>query len=79
VVLGVNEKGRTLVRAGEFEGIGSDGAPRGLLFPATTAVQGEWMVVTNLALPLTPVEGDEWEEEVTRWNLVRFKIPDVTR
>ncbi|MGK6306071.1 SMP-30/gluconolactonase/LRE family protein [Variovorax sp. DT-64] len=41
VVLGLDEKGRTLVRAGEFEGIGSDGAPRGLLFPATTAVQGD--------------------------------------
>jgi len=79
VILGVNEKGRTLVRAGEFEGIGSDGAPRGLLFPATTAVQGDWMVVTNLALPLTAAEGDEWEEQVTRWNLVRFRIPAVTR
>lgn len=79
VVLGLDEKGRTLVRAGEFEGIGSDGSPRGLLFPATTAVQGDWMVVTNLALPLTTAEGDEWEERVTRWNLVRFKIPGATR
>ncbi|SFM04625.1 SMP-30/gluconolactonase/LRE family protein [Variovorax sp. OV329] len=79
VVLGVNEKGRTVVRAGEFEGIGSDGAPRGLLFPATTAVVGDWMVVTNLALPLTAAEGDEWEEQVSRWNLVRFRIPDINR
>jgi len=79
VVLGLDEKGRTLVRAGEFEGIGNDGAPRGLLFPATTAVQGDWMVVTNLALPLTAAEGDEWEERVSRWNLVRFRIPDAMR
>ena len=79
VVLGLDEKGRTLVRAGEFEGIGSDGAPRGLLFPATTAVQGDWMVVTNLALPLTAAKGDEWEEQVTRWNLVRFRIPGAVR
>lgn len=79
VVLGLDEKGRTLVRAGEFKGIGSDGAPRGLLFPATTAVQGDWMVVTNLALPLTAAEGDEWEEQVTRWNLVRFRIPRAMR
>ncbi|KWT68550.1 hypothetical protein APY03_7057 [Variovorax sp. WDL1] len=79
VVLGLDEKGRTLVRAGEFEGIADDGAPRGLLFPATTAVQGDWMVVTNLALPLTAAEGDEWEEQVTRWNLVRFRIPGAIR
>ncbi len=33
------------------------------------------MIVTNLALPLTPVEGDEWEERVTRWNLMQFRLP----
>lgn len=79
VVLGLDEKGRTVVRAGEFEGIEGDGTPRGLLFPATTAVQGDWMMVTNLALPLTSADGDEWEEQVTRWNLVRFKIPSTPR
>ncbi len=75
VVLGVDERGLTRVRAGEFRGISRDGAPRGLLFPASTAVQGPWMVVTNLALPLTPAVGDEWEEQVGRWNLVRFRLP----
>jgi len=75
VVLGIDENGRTRVRAGEFEGIGDDGAPRGLLFPASTAVNGDWMIVTNLSLPLTAVKGDEWEEDVTRWNLVRFRLP----
>lgn len=79
VVLGLDERGRTRVRAGEFLGIGRDGAPRGLLFPAGTAVQGRWMVVANLALPLTPAVGDEWEEAVTRWNLVRFRIPAASR
>ncbi|HSI59689.1 MAG TPA: hypothetical protein VLA16_19165 [Ideonella sp.] len=75
VVLGVDERGRTRVRAGGFQGIAADGTPRGLLFPASTAVQGPWMVVCNLALPLTPAEGDEWEEQVSRWNLVRFRLP----
>ncbi|CAN7155449.1 hypothetical protein LJR084_000174 [Variovorax sp. LjRoot84] len=79
VVLGLDEKGRTVVRAGEFDGIGSDGAPRGLLFPASTVAQDDWMIVSNLALPLTPAEGDEWEEKVTRWNLVRFKLPAPAR
>ena len=49
----------------------------GLLFPAATAVQGKRMLVANLALPLTPREGDEWEEKVTRWNLMQFDIPDI--
>ena len=77
VVLGIDEQGRTRVRAGEFLGIAPEGSPRGLLFPATTAVQGAWMIVTNLALPLTSAVGDEWEEQVTRWNLVRFRIPRI--
>ena len=75
LVLGIDAGGRIRVRAGGFERIGANGAPRGLLFPASTAVSGPWMVVTNLALPITPAQGDEWEESVTRWNLVRFKLP----
>jgi len=74
-VLGIDENGLMRVRAGEFLGIAGDGTPRGLLFPASTAVSGKSMVVTNLALPLTPAVGDEWEERVTRWNLVRFPLP----
>lgn len=79
VVFGVDEQGLIRVRAGEFLGVGADGTPRGLLFPASTAVSGPWMVVTNLALPLTPATGDEWEERVTRWNLVRFKLRAAPR
>lgn len=78
-VFGVDEEGLVRVRAGEFVGIRPDGSPEGLLFPASTAVTGPWMVVTNLALPLTPAIGDEWEEKVRRWNLVRFRIPSVAR
>ncbi len=74
-VFGIDESGLIRVRAGEFLAIEADGSPRGLLFPASTAVSGRYMVITNLALPLTPVVGDEWEERVTRWNLVRFKLP----
>jgi DNA-binding beta-propeller fold protein YncE len=75
VVLGIDEQGLIRAKAGEFQGLTPEGSPRGLLFPASTAVSGKWMVVTNLALPLTPASGDEWEERVTRWNLVRFKLP----
>lgn len=74
-VVALDERGRVRVRAGEFEGIDGDGAPRGLLFPAGTAISGDWMIVANLALPLTPAAGDEWEEEVRRWTLSRFRLP----
>lgn len=74
-LLGVDERGLIRVRAGGFQGITANGAPRGLLFPASSVVQGEWMVISNLALPLTPVEGDEWEERVTTWNLMRARLP----
>jgi hypothetical protein len=74
-VVALNASGRPVMRAGEFLGIGPDGAPRGLLFPASLARVGDWMYVTNLALPLTAKAGDEPEEDVTRWTLSRFRIP----
>jgi len=75
LVVALDAQGLPLARAGGFDGLAADGSPRGLLFPASSAVQGERMIVTNLALPLTPVEGDEWEERVTRWNLMQFRLP----
>lgn len=75
-VLALDEAGRVRGRAGAFLGIAADGAPEGLLFPASTAVLGDWMFVTNLALPLTARTGDEWEEEVQRWSLSRFRLPE---
>ena len=75
-IMALDEQGRVRHRAGDFLGVGGDGTPRGLLFPAATAVQGRRMIVANLALPLTAARGDEWEEDVTRWNLVQFDLPD---
>jgi hypothetical protein len=74
-IVGLDERGRERFRAGSFRGIDENGAPNGLLFPASTAVLGEWMIVANLSLPLTPTSGDEWEENVKRWTLERFKLP----
>jgi hypothetical protein len=76
-IVALDEKGRVRARAGKFEGIDADGAPRGLLFPAASAVQGDWMLVINLALPITTTQGDEWEEDVTRWTVSRFRIPAI--
>jgi DNA-binding beta-propeller fold protein YncE len=72
-VYALDANGRVAVRAGEFEGIHPNGAPRGLLFPASMVVVDDWMYVTNLALPLTMAVGDEWEEEVRRWSVARFR------
>lgn len=70
------ERGRVRHRAGDFAGVDAQGAPRGLLFPAASAVQGRRMIVANLALPLSAATGDEWEEEITRWNLMQFELPE---
>lgn len=74
-LLGLDEQGLIRVRAGGFQGLAGNGAPRGLLFPASSVVRGDWMIVSNLALPLTPAEGDEWEERVSTWNLMRVRLP----
>jgi len=74
-VVALNEKGRVIARLGEFEGIRHDGSPDGLLFPASIVIVGDDMFVTNLALPLTGMVGDEPEEDVTRWTVSRIKVP----
>lgn len=76
-VVALDQTGKLRARAGEFVGIDSDGAPIGLLFPASTAVLGDRMIVVNLSLPLTPKAGDEWEEQVRRWTIVQFKLPTL--
>ena len=75
-VLGLNANGRPVVRAGFFAGVDKDGRPDGLLFPASSVAVGRDMFVTNLALPLTAAVGDEPEEDVTRWTISRFRIPN---
>ena len=74
-VVALNDKGRPTIRAGVFEGVGRDGVPRGLLFPASMAVADGWMYVANLALPLTDAVGDEPEEDVRRWTVSRIRLP----
>ncbi len=74
-VIALDASGKVIAKVGFFEGIDRDGAPRGLLFPASMVIYGPHMYVTNLALPLTPQVGDEPEEDVTRWNVARFANP----
>lgn len=74
-VVALNAKGRVVERVGSFEGIGKDGAPKGLLFPASIVISRGNVYVTNLALVLTEQSGDEPEEEVSTYTVSRFKLP----
>jgi DNA-binding beta-propeller fold protein YncE len=74
-VVALNANGRVIAQLGSFEGIDKNGAPRGLLFPASPVIVGDEIFVTNLAIALTPAVGDEPEEDVTRWTVSRIKLP----
>jgi sugar lactone lactonase YvrE len=78
-IFGLNDAGRVVEQIGEFEKIGGDGAPVGLLFPASIVLVGNDLYVTNLALPLTAAVGDEPEEDVTRWTVSRIRLPSRHR
>jgi DNA-binding beta-propeller fold protein YncE len=73
-LVALNAAGRAVLKVGDFEGLGRDGTQRGLLFPASLVALDGFMYVTNLALPLTAAVGDEPEEDVMRWNIVRFRL-----
>jgi sugar lactone lactonase YvrE len=77
-VVALNSKGRIVERVGSFQGVGRDGAAKGLLFPASIVISRGHMYVTNLALALTPPPdraGDEPEEDVNTYTVSRFHLP----
>jgi sugar lactone lactonase YvrE len=73
-VVALNANGRVVERRGSFQGIGSDGAAQGLLFPASIVISRGSIYVTNLALALTPAIGDEPEEDVTTYTVSRIPL-----
>jgi DNA-binding beta-propeller fold protein YncE len=75
-LVALNERGRVVAQVGSFDGV-FRGRPEGLLFPASLAIVGREMFVTNLALPLTDAIGDEPEEDVTRWTVSRVNLHPV--
>lgn len=74
----VNPAGRVIAKLGDFEGIDPQGAPRGLLFPASLVRSGPFIYVTNLSLDLRlfglaqPVDA-QWAAQVTRHTI--SKVP----
>jgi sugar lactone lactonase YvrE len=75
-VVALNANGRVVERVGSFEGVGNDGAAKGLLFPASFVISRGFVYVTNLALALTPAVGDEPEEDVSTYTVSRFRLPN---
>lgn len=75
-VVALNRNGRVVERVGSFEGVGNDGAAKGLLFPASIVISRGFVYVTNLALPLTSAVGDEPEEDVSTYTVSRFRLPN---
>jgi streptogramin lyase len=74
-VVALNQSGRVVERVGSFQGVGRDGAAKGLLFPASIVISRGDIYVTNLALPLTGAVGDEPEEDVSTYTVSRFRLP----
>lgn len=74
-IVALNANGRVVERVGSFQGIGNDGAAKGLLFPASIVISRGQIYVTNLALPLTAATGDEPEEDVSTYTVSRFRLP----
>jgi sugar lactone lactonase YvrE len=73
-IVALNGNGRVVDRRGSFEGIGPDGAVKGLLFPASIVLSKGSLFVTNLALALTEATGDEPEEDVTVFTVSRIPL-----
>lgn len=80
----INPSGRVIAKLGDFNGVGPDGAPNGLLFPASLVRSGQFIYVTNLALDLRlfglpqPVDA-QWAAQVTRHTVAKIpaRIPPV--
>jgi len=81
----LNPDGRLIAKLGDFGGIGPNGAPNGLLFPASLVFHGNFLYVTNLSLDLRGFNaayttGDsEWAAQVSTHSVARLRarIPPV--
>ena len=72
-VVALDSAGRVVERRGSFEGIGPDGALKGLLFPASLVLSKGSLFVTNTALPLTGTDSEP-EADVTTFTVSRIPL-----
>lgn len=72
----LDKTGKVIAKLGDFEGIDNRGAVRGLLFPASLAFDGEFLVVTNLVLDTRlfrfPTVDSQWTAQVTRYTVSKI-------
>jgi sugar lactone lactonase YvrE len=81
----VDPTGRVIAKLGDFDGIDRQGAPVGLLFPASLVMVGKFIYVTNLSLDLHAATGlpqavdTQWAAQVTRHTIARLPahIPPI--
>jgi hypothetical protein len=81
----VDPSGRVIAKLGDFEGLAPNGAPRGLLFPASLVRVGNFIYVTNLAIDLrlfgaaNGAVDSQWASEVVVHTIARIDahIPPV--
>jgi len=78
-VVVVNPAGRAIAKLGDFDGLSQDGAPVGLLFPASLVFHGDFVYVTNLSLDLRdfglpPAVDSDWARAVTRHTVARLPM-----
>ena len=77
-------QGKAIAKLGDFDGL-RNGAPVGLLFPASLFFHGDWVYVTNLSLdlrvfsPTFNAVDSQWAAEVKHHTVARLKkrIPPV--
>jgi len=74
-VVALNANGKIVAKLGEFRGINRDGTPDGLLFPASPVIVGDEIFVTNLAIALRGLKGNEPEEDVKLWTISKMRLP----
>jgi sugar lactone lactonase YvrE len=72
-IVALDEDGRVAERRGSFEGIGNDGATKGLLFPASIVLNRGSLYVTNAALALTGTDSEP-EADVTTFTVSRIPL-----
>ncbi|HEY7788186.1 MAG TPA: SMP-30/gluconolactonase/LRE family protein, partial [Casimicrobiaceae bacterium] len=72
----VDPTGRVIAKLGDFDGIDRQGAPVGLLFPASLVIVNNFLYVTNLSLDLrlfnAPAVDSQWAAQVTRHTIARI-------
>jgi DNA-binding beta-propeller fold protein YncE len=83
----LDPSGKVIAKLGDFNGIDNQGAVKGLLFPASLAFSGNFLLVTNLALDTRllgaaafPTVDSQWAAQVTTYTVSKINahLPPVS-